>query len=425
MRSFAGSSFLPLFSAFPILSSAFYLPGVVPTSYDHDQKVPLHINRLTPALVEKDEQIHSMLSYDYYRPEFHFCVPDDGPQYVRESLGSIIFGDRILTSPFNLYMAKNETCKAVCNSVFFDPSSARELNKHILEGYNIDWLIDGLPAAQKKTDVITREEYYSPGFLLGSVTVDGTPMLHNHYDILVEYHKVSGIGLPEKYRVVGVLVTPYSLGDSKIGDDGQAECGFSGAPLVLSETTNTTVTWTYSVWWKESTTPWATRWDKYLHVFDPKVHWYSLIYSAIFVVLLVALVTTVLIRALKKDIARYSRLDMINLDDLNSPLGVEDGIQEDSGWKLVHGDVFRPPIHSLMLSVFIGNGAQLFVMTGATVSKYFLFGKSKTKVCSIRIVWLTVAVEPWISWYCHSDLVYLFGFHWRLCRRSMLQGIWR
>jgi len=52
---------------------------------------------------------------------------------------------------------------------------------------------------------------------------------------------------------------------------------------------------------------------------------------------------------------------------------VEDGIQEDSGWKLVHGDVFRTPKYPLLLSVFLGNGAQLFVMTGITIA-FALFG---------------------------------------------------
>jgi transmembrane 9 superfamily protein 2/4 len=46
---------------------------------------------------------------------------------------------------------------------------------------------------------------------------------------------------------------------------------------------------------------------------------------------------------------------------------MDDGIQEDSGWKLVHGDVFRPPKHALLLSVLVGNGAQILVMTAITM----------------------------------------------------------
>lgn len=74
-------------------------------------------------------------------------------------------------------------------------------------------------------------------------------------------------------------------------------------------------------------------------------------------------------RSLRKDFARYNRLESFNLDDLSGTNGdAEDGIQEDSGWKLVHGDVFRTPKNPLLLSVFLGNGSQLFVMVGTTIT---------------------------------------------------------
>ena len=73
-------------------------------------------------------------------------------------------------------------------------------------------------------------------------------------------------------------------------------------------------------------------------------------------------------RALKKDFARYNRLDSFNLDDLSGTNGhAEEDVQEDSGWKLVHGDVFRTPKNPLLLSVFLGSGSQLFFMVGTTI----------------------------------------------------------
>jgi transmembrane 9 superfamily member 2/4 len=47
---------------------------------------------------------------------------------------------------------------------------------------------------------------------------------------------------------------------------------------------------------------------------------------------------------------------------------MQEDVQEDSGWKLVHGDVFRPPRYILLLSVLLGSGSQLFMMVGATTS---------------------------------------------------------
>lgn len=33
--------------------------------------------------------------------------------------------------------------------------------------------------------------------------------------------------------------------------------------------------------------------------------------------------------------------------------------QEEFGWKLVHGDVFRPPRRGMLLAVFLGSGSQV------------------------------------------------------------------
>lgn len=352
-------------------SSTFYLPGVAPTSYAPDDKVPLYVNHLTPGFSNEDTQLHSVFSYDYYYDAFRFCRPEGGPQPVSESLGSILFGDRIQTSPYELHMLKNETCKALCKEQTFDPEAAEFVNERIWENYNLNWLIDGLPAGQLSRDAATQMKFYSSGFLLGSVE-EGRPQLNNHVDIFIDYHEISG----GKMRVVGVRVEPWSRKHTKtLEDEVSAACEDSSEPLVLSETTDTGVIWTYSVFWTPSATAWATRWDKYLHVFDPRIHWFSLVNSAAMVVFLTFMVVTILLRALKKDITRYNRLDRISLDDLSgTSAALEDGVQEDSGWKLVHGDVFRAPSHPLLLSVFLGNGAQLFVMTGVTIGELEIVG---------------------------------------------------
>ncbi|KAK4110310.1 hypothetical protein N656DRAFT_288901 [Canariomyces notabilis] len=350
--------------AAPQLASAFYLPGVAPTSYKKDELVPLYVNTIRPV-AGSDAMLHSLVSYDYYYPLFQFCRPEGGPQSASESLGSILFGDRIKTSPFELKMAHNETCKTLCE-VTYQKGHAMFVNQQIRSGISLNWLVDGLPAGQKIIDEISETEFYNPGFLLGQQFQDSDQVqFNNHYDIIVEYHEVAGS--KDQYRVVGVIVQPESR--KYTGPVGPDTCNTALDPVILSETGDTKVQFTYSVYWIPSTTAWATRWDKYLHVFDPKIHWFSLVNSAIIVIFLVMTVMSILVRTLKKDIARYNRLDQINLDDLSgTSSALEDGVQEDSGWKLVHGDVFRTPPNPLLLSVFLGNGAQLFVMTGFTIA---------------------------------------------------------
>lgn len=48
---------------------------------------------------------------------------------------------------------------------------------------------------------------------------------------------------------------------------------------------------------------------------------------------------------------------------------LQEDAQEEFGWKLVHGDVFRPPRKGMLLSVFLGQGTQIFIMTFITLCK--------------------------------------------------------
>ncbi|KAK4140244.1 uncharacterized protein C8A04DRAFT_15120 [Dichotomopilus funicola] len=399
--------------AVPHLASAFYLPGVAPTSYKQDDPVPLNVNAIRPV-AGSDAMLHSVVSYDYYHPLFQLCQPAGGPQDVGASLGSILFGDRIKTSPFELKMAKEEPCKVLCKTTY-EKGAAVFVNQQIRDGISLNWLVDGLPAGQKIPDELTETEFYNPGFLLGQVTDDGNQVqFNNHYDIIVEYHEVAGSR--EDYRVVGVIVEPDSR--KYAGPPDGNICETSTGPVVLSESEDTEVQFTYAVQWVPSKTAWATRWDKYLHVFDPKIHWFSLINSAVIVVFLVLTVMSILVRALKKDIARYNRLDQLNLDDLSGTSAImEDGVQEDSGWKLVHGDVFRTPKHPLLLSVLLGNGAQLFVMAGFTIAFALLGFLSPSNRGSLgTIMILLYTILGFVGGYASARMYKsLQGEKWKLC----------
>ncbi|KAK3076251.1 hypothetical protein LTS18_013509 [Coniosporium uncinatum] len=121
------------------------------------------------------------------------------------------------------------------------------------------------------------------------------------------------------------------------------------------------------------------------------------------------MVSTILVRTLRKDIARYNRLD-IALEDLNGTGIMEDGVQEDSGWKLVHGDVFRPPKNPLWLSVLLGNGAQLFMMTGFTIAFAllgFLSPSSRGFLGTVMILLYTLF--GFVSGYVSSRIYKFFG----------------
>jgi transmembrane 9 superfamily member 2/4 len=55
-------------------------------------------------------------------------------------------------------------------------------------------------------------------------------------------------------------------------------------------------------------------------------------------------------------------------------------VQEDWGWKLVHGEVFRTPNNPMLLSIMVGNGAQLCSMVGVTLGLHWLVFESGARV---------------------------------------------
>lgn len=169
------------------------------------------------------------------------------------------------------------------------------------------------------------------------------------------------------YRVVGFEVEPFSIDSSKIKLNDE-KCTLDpsflepsqdvknrGQKLILNQENK--VHMTYEVVWQESDIPWASRWDSYLKMSDVQIHWFSIINSLVVVFFLAGILSMILIRSLRRDIAKYNRED--------EP---EEAIEE-TGWKLVHGDVFRPPRQTTFLVVLVGSGIQLFCMSLIIIGK--------------------------------------------------------
>lgn len=51
---------------------------------------------------------------------------------------------------------------------------------------------------------------------------------------------------------------------------------------------------------------------------------------------------------------------------------LQEDTMEETGWKLVHGDVFRPPKRAWLLTAFVGSGVQIFFMVLITLGKIIL-----------------------------------------------------
>lgn len=83
-------------------------------------------------------------------------------------------------------LRSNSTCRTLCTTTV-TPENATFINDRIKEDYALNWLIDGLPAAEMKEDLNSGEIFFDMGFNLGDDDNEHAerPALNNHYDIYI------------------------------------------------------------------------------------------------------------------------------------------------------------------------------------------------------------------------------------------------
>jgi transmembrane 9 superfamily protein 2/4 len=86
-----------------------------------------------------------------------------------------------------------------------------------------------------------------------------------------------------------------------------------------------------------------------------QIHWFAILNSVVIVLFLSGMVAMILLRTLHRDIAKYNEL------------ATAEEQAEETGWKLVHGDVFRKPPYFPLLAVSVGSGMQILGMSVVTL----------------------------------------------------------
>lgn len=324
----------------------FYVPGVAPVEFVKGQKIDVKAVKMTST--------RTQLPYEYY--SLKFCLPKNGTLvYKSENLGEVLRGDRIVNTPYDVRMAENINCKLLCNAkdrpINWDLEQSQKVVERIRHEYFVHLLVDNLPVATRIVNPDSMEVQFEHGYRLGQ-SDRNTVYINNHLKLILSYH----MHTKDKYRVVGFEVETMSVNYNEVKFEGDT-CNFpdSPRPQIVSETSNTQLFFTYSVEWKRSDVSWASRWDIYLGMHDVQIHWFSIINSLVVVFFLSGILTMIMVRTLRRDIARYNTED-----------NIEDTLEE-TGWKLIHGDVFRPPRHPRLFASVIGSGIQIFFMALITI----------------------------------------------------------
>ncbi|XP_023025912.1 transmembrane 9 superfamily protein member 2 [Leptinotarsa decemlineata] len=371
-------NFLILFNF--ICVDSFYLPGLAPVNFckksdESDtckSEVQLFVNRLNTE--------ESVIPYEYNH--FDFCLADETAKSPVENLGQVVFGERIRPSPYKIQFMKNETCKIVCRKTYSGDNAKdnlllSKLRKGISLNYQHHWIVDNMPV----TTCVSSEhnsQYCSTGFQMGcysrngkhncgklegqSITQQEAYYIHNHVDLFITYHSGAKEEWGNKLNYKGGRIIAVKAKAKSIDYKG-SECRPDASEMLslpikkLEKGSSFEILYTYSVTFIENNdVKWSSRWDYILESMPhTNIQWFSILNSLVIVLFLSGMVAMILLRTLHKDIARYNQID--NGEDA----------QEEFGWKLVHGDVFRPPRKGMLLSVLLGSGVQVFCMTLVTL----------------------------------------------------------
>ena len=146
-------------------ANAFYLPGVIPTTYYPGDNIEVKVNSVT--------SVETHIPFEYYH--YPVCEPEK-IESAAENLGELLTGSRIYNSPYEIKMGQTETCKVLCKTVM-DLGEAHLLLHSIRSQYSFNWIIDNLPVAASVNSQGSEYIFYEHGYFMGGYFVkDGADL---------------------------------------------------------------------------------------------------------------------------------------------------------------------------------------------------------------------------------------------------------
>lgn len=337
---------------FPIISS-FYLPGIAPRSYEEGDPLEIMANKLVSP--------KNKLPYDYY--SLPFCGAEQKKDHRSKpvNLGQVLMGDRMKPTDFKIHMKEDFGCNVLCTKRI-SSDDFKNLNRRIGQGYAVRLNLDNMPVVIKGMNR-AQDDAYRFGYDIG-FEQNGAKFINNHLKFKIFYNdpksdtrgpsNFGDLDTAVGFRIVGFEVLPLSVKHTLDASSKptNATCPVQDTLEPMEIKDGASVTYTYDVQFVQSSMRWATRWDKLLETSEDlkQIQWFSIVNSLMISLFLTALVGTVLLRTVLRDFSRYNALE-------------EDDDEDVTGWKLVHGDVFRTPQHPVLLSIFCGSGTQTLWMT--------------------------------------------------------------
>ncbi|KAL1620952.1 hypothetical protein SLS54_005884 [Diplodia seriata] len=414
---------LALFALAVNLANAFYIPGWSIKSYADGETIPLFVNKVYS---DNTQLQYAYADLPFVCPPTGRRSPGSSGATLSLNLGEILRGDRIILSDYELVMGVDEEARYLCTTKV-DRRGLEKAKEIVRDGYVAEWIVDNMPGATSFVTTDKSRKYYAAGFKVGYEDFDpatGKPRfyINNHVTLVIRYRPAPGRdGEHGKKVIVGFEVYTKSIEagnrnkngipkDLHTVDDGlelrmqpnmtdlktrYADSSYIPDEENIDDDATLTIPYTYSVYFREDDhVEWQNRWDMYFVNQDDssKIHWIAIINSLLISTILTATVAVIFTRTVRGDIKGTSDIEKPKISRPKNPKSPrksaekgglleqldddgdadissdEEPLEDMTGWKLLHGDVFRAPAFGGLLAPLVGSGSQLvFVVTGLLV----------------------------------------------------------
>jgi len=304
----------------------FMLTGIARSALDSSK---MRGDETLQVLVNKVWPIHNTVeTYRYY--DFGFCHPEEIKEYEM-SFGELLRGDRLMNTVFGgIVYGVNVTRREVCS---------RDLSVQ-----EIAQFVDGIH--NRYVFEMQFGDSHAPVIIpFGVAPLVDIVNLCNHLVFRLGANRDNGLNT--------IL-------------DARAEC------LEYTNILKTNhVSFFYSVEWFETSmsrdpqigsimSAFGLRSSLSMNEGSSPIHWMSIANSFILALMIVGLVSIILMRVVRADLAEESEESKKFIEGGEPP---NDNNSSGGGyWKLLHGDVFRPPVHRMWICAAIGSGVQLLLI---------------------------------------------------------------
>jgi len=331
--------------------------------YKAGDPVDLWVNKVGPYANPQE-------AYDYYT--LPYCKPLNSHREFNElksyTLGEILGGHTLRSSGHNVHFPPHsEDTDEECTTSPLTADEAKAFSRAAQEQWFYQMYLDDLPVwgmvgeVLPEWDSLEAQQQYESKIRHGESDYDALQ------DAIQGRHRIEGATLFPFVYTERVLTIAYN-------HDRIVQVDLVSDPVSLKKVkVGDQLTFKLSIKWEKTADKFHSRFERYLdhEFFKHQIHWFSIFNSFMMVIFLSSLVSLIMLRSLKRDYARYAHhTSQINVEDgeggndKDGKPSIDSGatFSEESGWKQVHGDVFRAPPFLPLFSALLGVGWQIVTL---------------------------------------------------------------